>query len=55
MISWLGLIDKLKGRIMPNKKDNLGDRMKRYEALTTSTLLMENLPVYARIDGNDSK
>lgn len=36
---------------MPNKKDNLGDRMKRYEALTTSTLLMENLPVYARIDG----
>lgn len=36
---------------MPNKKDNLGDRMKRYEALTTSIMLMENLPVYARIDG----
>ena len=36
---------------MPNKKDNLGDRMKRYEALTTSVMLMENLPVYARIDG----
>ena len=36
---------------MPNKKDSLGDRMKRYEALTTSIMLMENLPVYARIDG----
>ena len=36
---------------MPNKKDNLGDRMKRYEALTTSIMLMENLSVYARIDG----
>ena len=26
--------------------DNLGDRMKTYEALTTSTMLMPRLPVY---------
>ena len=31
--------------------DNLGDRMKTYETLTTSTMLMPSLPVYARIDG----
>lgn len=31
--------------------DNLGDRMKTYEALTTSTMLMPRLPVYVRLDG----
>ena len=31
--------------------DNLGNRLKTYEALTTSTMLMPSLPVYARIDG----
>jgi tRNA(His) 5'-end guanylyltransferase len=40
-----------KGLVKMNKSDNLGDRMKRYEALTTSVMLMENLPIYARIDG----
>lgn len=29
----------------------LGDRMKDYEAVTTSRMLMSNAPVYARIDG----
>lgn len=33
------------------KNDDLGNRMKTYEALTTSTMLMPNLPVYARLDG----
>ena len=32
-------------------KDDLGDRMKIYEATTTSTIFDKNLPVYARIDG----
>ena len=32
-------------------KDSLGNRLKTYEALTTSTMLMPSLPVYARIDG----
>ena len=32
-------------------KDSLGDRMKSYEALSTSRQLMPNCPVYARIDG----
>lgn len=32
-------------------KDNLGTRLKTYEAQTTSTMLMPNLPVYARLDG----
>lgn len=36
---------------MANSKDSLGDRMKRYEALSTSRQLMPNCPVYARIDG----
>ena len=31
--------------------DFLGDRMKRYEALSTSRQLMPGTPVYARIDG----
>ena len=31
--------------------DFLGDRMKSYEALSTSRQLMPNCPVYARIDG----
>lgn len=31
--------------------DELGTRMKTYEALTTSTKLMPNLPIMARIDG----
>lgn len=33
------------------KNDDLGNRMKTYEALTTSTMLMPRLPVYARLDG----
>lgn len=33
------------------KNDDLGIRMKTYEALTTSIMLMPNLPVYARLDG----
>ena len=32
-------------------KDSLGDRMKSYEALSTSRQLMPNCPIYARIDG----
>lgn len=32
-------------------KETLGDRMKRYEAVTTSYSLIERIPVYARIDG----
>lgn len=36
---------------MVNKVDSLGDRMKRYESQTTTTLLIPELPVYARIDG----
>ncbi len=32
-------------------KDSLGERMKSYEALSTSRQLMPNCPVYARIDG----
>ena len=32
-------------------RDSLGDRMKSYEALSTSRQLMPNTPVYARIDG----
>lgn len=31
--------------------DTLGDRMKSYEELSTSRMLMPNTPVYARIDG----
>ena len=31
--------------------DDLGDRMKRYEAVTTSQMLIPGLPLYARIDG----
>lgn len=31
-------------------KETLADRMKRYEAVTTETCLIENLPIYARID-----
>lgn len=33
------------------ERDNLGDRMKAYESLSTSRQLMPNCPVYARIDG----
>lgn len=40
-----------KGLVKMNKSDNLGNRLKTYEALTTSTMLMPSLPVYARIDG----
>lgn len=36
---------------MSDSKDSLGDRMKSYEALSTSRQLMPNCPVYARIDG----
>ena len=32
-------------------KDSLGERMKSYEALSTSRQLMPNCPVYARLDG----
>ena len=32
-------------------KETLSDRMKRYEAVTTSYTLIERLPAYARIDG----
>lgn len=31
-------------------KETLADRMKRYEAITTETCLIENLPIYARVD-----
>lgn len=31
--------------------DDLGDRMKRYEAAETGRLFMPGLPIYARIDG----
>ena len=31
--------------------DTLGNRLKQYEALSTSRQLMPNTPVYARIDG----
>lgn len=34
-----------------NDRDILGNRMKSYEALSTSSQLMPNAPVYARIDG----
>lgn len=34
-----------------NEKDSLGNRLKTYEALTTSTMLMPRLPVYVRLDG----
>lgn len=34
-----------------NEKDSLGTRLKTYESLTTSTMLMPRLPVYARLDG----
>ena len=35
----------------PVTKDELGDRMKAYEAVYTDVRLPENQPVYARIDG----
>jgi len=31
-------------------RESLGDRMKRYEAVTTGTTLLEKIPVYARCD-----
>lgn len=34
-----------------DEKDSLGARMKRYEAVTTSGMLIPGLPVYARVDG----
>lgn len=34
-----------------NPIETLGDRMKAFEAITTSTTLMPHTPVYARIDG----
>jgi tRNA(His) 5'-end guanylyltransferase len=34
-----------------NPTETLGDRMKAFEAITTSTTLMPHTPVYARIDG----
>lgn len=34
-----------------NGSDSLGDRLKKYEYLSTSWQLMPNTPVYARIDG----
>ena len=34
-----------------NKHDDLGDRMKRYEAVSNSQKLIPGLPLYARIDG----
>ena len=34
-----------------NKYDDLGDRMKRYEAVANSQRLIPGLPLYARIDG----
>ena len=33
-----------------NKKDSLGDRMKRYEAVSKSTLV-SRMPVILRLDG----
>lgn len=36
---------------MGNKYDDLGDRMKRYEAVANSQLLIPGLPLYARVDG----
>ena len=34
-----------------NPIETLGDRMKAFESITTSTTLMPHTPVYARIDG----
>lgn len=34
-----------------SSKDNLGDRMKQYEAVETTRRLDKHLPIYARIDG----
>ena len=36
---------------MIERHDSLGERLKTYEALSTSRQLMPNCPVYARIDG----
>ena len=36
-----------------NSKDSLGDRMKAYEALETSRVLMPRLPTIVRIDGKN--
>ena len=36
---------------MSDKYDDLGDRMKRYEAVSNSQKLIPGLPLYARIDG----
>lgn len=36
---------------MSDKHDDLGDRMKRYEAVANSQKLILGLPLYARIDG----
>jgi tRNA(His) guanylyltransferase len=36
---------------MAGKHDDLGDRMKAYEAVETDRLLDPHLPIYARIDG----
>lgn len=33
------------------KKDNLGDRMKKYEYVKTNDILIPRVPVYARLDG----
>lgn len=37
--------------IKMNGSDSIGDRLKKYEYLSTSRQLMPNTPVYARIDG----
>ena len=36
---------------MSDKHDDLGDRMKRYEAVANSQRLIPGLPLYARVDG----
>lgn len=36
---------------MSKNNDDLGNRMKRYEAVSNSQFLMSGLPLYARIDG----
>ncbi len=36
---------------MKYTNDNLGNRMKSYEALSTNTMLISGVPVYCRIDG----
>lgn len=37
--------------MMKNKKDSLGDRMKKYESVTTGQVLVPHVPTVIRLDG----